>query len=189
MENRRKINRTIALLVALSISGIILYHNIPMKSTNFNYASKITTFDTLEQVIAYSDKIILGTVTDVEDFNQTVSKYTLLIDKNLKSDTNEEKIEVYESQEKLLKGNSYILFLENLDHPLYSEHSYTSFEKNLILEVVENETVTKSKIFNNETDLNKIMKKINKSDYTVVEQNKDYKVINKLDSIKDLAEE
>ena len=189
-------SRIFVLFLALTLGGIALfYSNSPTQSlaqnnndTHVYFAQQDIFFNSLDQVIDYADAIVTGVVVKEEAFNDDISKYTLSVESNLKASTSNN-IEVYELNGKMITGNSYILFLVELNHPLYSENSYTSFEKNMIINLNEKQSIKENKLLNNETDINNIVKLINKSDKRYSKQKKNYTVINKLNSVKELAEE
>lgn len=196
MVSKTKYSVIIGLLIILSIGSIAFFSTAPTKFTDqdssniyLNYSSNIKTFETLDQVIEFADNIVLGTIVLVEDFSDTVSKYTLAVDKNFKFDLDAQHIDVYEDKGKLITGSSYLLFLEELNHPLYSENSYTSFEKDMIIKIDRSLIVTDHKLLSKEKDLESIIKLISKSDKNVKVQKKDYVVLNKLNTITDLVKE
>ncbi|WP_312700629.1 hypothetical protein [Sedimentibacter sp.] len=173
----------------------MLYNNETTQSINHgndeiivDSSSKIIVFDTLDKVIEYADNIVLGTVVMEEDFNNSSSKYTLKVDKNLKYNLDIYDIDVYEKKGKLLIGSRYILFLEELNNPLYSENSYTSFDKNMIIQIEQDTIVTENNVLNKEKDLDKLMESISKSDKITKVRKKDYTVFNTLETTDDLVE-
>lgn len=194
MINKTKISTIIILLMILTIVGI-MFNNKFVQSINqgngeiyLDSASQIIVFDTLDQVIEYADNIVLGTVVMAEDFSDALSKYTLKVDKNLKYNLDIYDIDVYEERGKMIAGSRYMLFLEELNHPLYSENSYTSFDKSMIIQINQDTIVTENNVLNKEKDLDKLMESICKSDKITKVRKKDYTVFNTLETTDDLVE-
>lgn len=196
MMKKTKLSIVIVLLMVIVIGGIAFLNKMPINSMSQNNkvsyiesSSQLIVFTTLDQAIEYADNIVVGTVVMEDDFSNTISKYILSINTNLKGSIDTQEIDVYELKGELVAGKDYLLFLEELNNPLYSEYSYTSFEKSMITEINKGKILNANKLFNKETDLNKISKLISNSKAKLKINKKDYIVLNQLETMNNLVEE
>lgn len=86
----------------------------------------------IDELIAGSDHVVLGTVKKVLD-NINTDEYLIEIDKQFKGETESNQIYVYEAKGTLSSDQTYVLFLEETDKPYYPHLTYTSLLKEAIL--------------------------------------------------------
>jgi hypothetical protein len=96
----------------------------------------------LDELIRKSDKIVVGTVTDEEQFSEGATyKFTFTVKNELKGNVEAESIDVYEFHGDLEKGKEYILFLSYWESALYPNPVHTSINKNSLIEVKKNNLI------------------------------------------------
>lgn len=165
--------------------------NLERKHIMFVENSHIYNMNSLEDLIKYSDNIIVGTIAREERISKDTNKYTVNIEKNIKGDTDSPDIDVYEPRDTMQVGKKYLLFLGYFDSPLYSRAIYTSINKECIIEVENEKLAGKKKFINEAYDYKDIVKDIEKS--SGIKLNNDskskYKIKNKYDNTKDLLAE
>lgn len=88
----------------------------------------IHAIKSVDDVIAYSNTVVLATVLDAFPLGNQVTKYTVLIDKTFKGNTEDRDIDVYEAEGTLESGKQYLLFLGKHDSALFprtNTHQYS----------------------------------------------------------------
>lgn len=139
----------------------------------------------LDELIRKSDNIVVGTVTDEEQFisKGQPDKFTFTVKNELKGNVEEESIDVYEFPGGLEKGKEYILFLSYWESALYPKPVYTSINKNSLIEVKRNKLIGGKFIGSKKKD--EFIQYIKSSKEVNVFSEMDYDVI---DKAKDLGE-
>lgn len=110
-------------------------HDNEPKEIVLSELSYNTEINSLNDVIKNSTNIILGTVSERQEFSKFTDKYILSVENNIIGNTQASMIDVYEKKDSLKVGSKYILFLEYADTPLYPNPQYTSVYKECIIEV------------------------------------------------------
>lgn len=96
----------------------------------------------LDELIRISDRIVVGTVTDEEQFSEGPSyKFTFSVSDELKGNVEAESIDVYEFHDDFKKGKEYLLFLSFWESELYPRPVYTSHNKDSLIEVKRNKLI------------------------------------------------
>ena len=110
------------------------------KNQSVRYES-LSEFRDLEGVIMISDNIVIGTVTDEEQFSESTYKYTFTVSDELKGNVEAESIDVYEFYGVMEKGKEYLLFLGSWESELYPRPVYTSNNKDSLIKVNRNNLI------------------------------------------------
>lgn len=96
----------------------------------------------LDSLIMKSDNIVIGIVTDEEQFSEGPTyKFTFTVNDELKGNVEAKSIDVYEFYGDLVKGKEYILFLDYWESELYPKPVYTSYNKDFLIEVRKNSLI------------------------------------------------
>jgi len=105
------------------------------------HAASTVELNSIDDLVKYAHAIVYGTVKDVEAFSEGTNEYSLKIIEELKVGMDAEEIYVYEIDDTLQVGESYLLFLSSFDGGLFPHPIYTSINKEAILRV-ENKDIT-----------------------------------------------
>lgn len=177
--------------IILASGTFFLVNNYNQKATEniyLNSASQMNTMESIDDLVKYSDLVIIGTVLDSEEINNDEIKYTVSIDKNIKGTLDTNDIDVYEAKNTLQSGKQYILFLGYFDSALYPREVYTSIDKDGILEIYDGKINSRNMYGEKDKSVDSIIKIIEKS-RSIKYQNKQIAKIDKeFDSIKNLIE-
>ncbi len=190
----KKINRVQLLLFVLAITfiltsaSLIVNKNITSsKNTdNIEFTSHMNKMNTMDDIIKYSDKVIIGTVISKDEIDESLTKYIVFIDKSLKGDLSSTDIDVYETKNALEVGKQYILFVGYFDSALYPREVYTSMDKDCIIEVANGKLISRNKFGEKNHTLETIIKSIEKSPSINSNNKKTYNVKNEFANIKEL---
>ena len=145
----KKINSIFAFLVLLALAtGIFFLSNnrlkreVPTDTNNnpdskvyYTSSSKLVSIDTIDDLVKYSDLVIIGTVLESEEIADGQLKYVVSVDKFFKGNAGSENIDVYESKDTLVCNKQYIFFLAMSDYPVYPREVYTSIDKDKLYEI------------------------------------------------------
>jgi len=104
------------------------------------FTSLLYDLSTIDNLVKYSDIIILGTVTETENISKSDTKYLVSVDRTIKGTCTDD-IDVYETKDTLQEGKQYLLFLECYYTPLYPREIYTSIDKESIFELSGNKII------------------------------------------------
>lgn len=145
----KKINSIFVFLVLLALAtGIFFLSNnrlkreVPTDTNNnpdskvyYTSSSKLVSIDTIDDLVKYSDLVIIGTVLESEEIADGQLKYVVSVDKCFKGNAGSENIDVYESKDTLVCNKQYIFFLAMSDYPVYPREVYTSIDKDKLYEI------------------------------------------------------
>src|SRR5690606_20454129 len=81
-------------------------------------------FESLDDYIHYADHIVSGKVTDISLFDEGTNEYVFTIDRQVKNHIASETILLYDLNNQLSLGESYLLFLEAFEGGLYPSTIY-----------------------------------------------------------------
>lgn len=109
----------------------------------------------IDQLVAISDHIILGTVTKVLN-NINHEEFVVQINKQYKGKAETKQIHVFESNGALTANQSYILFLNVTKSPYIPHLTYTSPVKEAILLIEEENVVHHSALLHSSITLNQL---------------------------------
>ncbi|QNU66537.1 hypothetical protein EHE19_017045 [Ruminiclostridium herbifermentans] len=136
---------TIILVLCILFVGSLLLYNFNFKSVTTNKSDNKSIvisntensvqFNSANDLIKYADNVIVGSIVEDNEFSKTTREYTFLVEEELKGSANSSKIKVYETNNTLNLGKKYILFLESSESTYFPETSYTSLDKDAIIEV------------------------------------------------------
>jgi hypothetical protein len=163
----------IGIAICIVLVGSILIYNSKNNSTNSEPESKVVSeseslvqFESVNDLIKYSDNVVLGKVIEDNEFSKTTREYTFTVENSLKGSVNSLKIKVYETNGTLNLGNKYILFLESSQSEYFPDTSYTSVDKDAIIKVDEKELFCKkSGLVEDSKNINAFIQKIKTSPY------------------------
>ena len=142
--------------------------------------------ETLDDLIRVSDNIVIGTVTDEEQFSEGPTyKFTFTVNNELKGNVEAKSIDVYEFYGDLEKGKQYILFLSFWENELYPNPVYTSVNKGSLIEVDQN-TLIGGEMFVGQKTKNEIIEYIKSSKEVSVFSEKEDAVIEKANDLAEL---
>lgn len=201
----RKINWVATFLVLIILTtGVFFLINNGIKSdmsddTNnddqkstiyYSSASQMTAIESIDDLVKYSDLVIIGTVLSSEEIDDMQLKHTVSMDKCLKGNVDSTDIDVYEVKNKLQSDKQYILFLGCFDSTLYPRAVYTSIDKDNIFEISNGKIKTNSEnaISKKEEHADNIIKSIENSLYLKSQTTKIVKKAKESDSTKNLIE-
>lgn len=193
-----KKNLKLLLFVSLSCTCLIFAHAVITKSLNtsinsssideevLSFADSIIEFKDINDLVKYSDNIVIGTVDRKSTFNETTDEYVFDVEKELKGKVTSKDINIYESKGSLLVGERYLLLLESWEGELYPKTTYTSVDKRALMQISNgildtNFFLTKRY---NEKDIEEIIKNCPEVKVT---NNEKIEVIDSIDSIEELS--
>jgi hypothetical protein len=121
----KKINSIFVFLVLLALATGIFFlsdnrlkrevptdtNNNPDSKVFYTSSSKLVSIDTIDDLVKYSDLVIIGTVLESEEIADGQLKYVVSVDKCFKGNAGSENIDVYESKDTLVCNKQYIFFL------------------------------------------------------------------------------
>lgn len=110
-------------------------NNNPDSKVYYTSSSKLVSIDTIDDLVKYSDLVIIGTVLESEEIADGQLKYVVSVDKCFKGNAGSENIDVYESKDTLVCNKQYIFFLAMSDYPVYPREVYTSIDKDKLYEI------------------------------------------------------
>lgn len=145
----KKINSIFVFLVLLALATGIFFllnnrlkrevptdtNNNPDSKVFYTSSSKLVSIDTIDDLVKYSDLVIIGTVLESEEIADGQLKYVVSVDKCFKGNAGSENIDVYESKDTLVCNKQYIFFLAMSDYPVYPREVYTSIDKDKLYEI------------------------------------------------------
>jgi hypothetical protein len=145
----KKINSIFVFLVLLALATGIFFllnnrlkrevptdtNNNPDSKVYYTSSSKLVSIDTIDDLVKYSDLVIIGTVLESEEIADGQLKYVVSVDKCFKGNAGSENIDVYESKDTLVCNKQYIFFLAMSDYPVYPREVYTSIDKDKLYEI------------------------------------------------------
>lgn len=108
----------------------------PNKST-----TSTVDLDNIDDLVKYASHIVYGTVIDVTPFSAGTSEYFVQVHEEFKSELDAKEIYVYEPDGTLEIGESYILFLSEFIGGFFPHPTYTSINKEVILQGNKNSLV------------------------------------------------
>ena len=125
----KKINSIFVFLVLLALATGIFFllnnrlkrevptdtNNNPDSKVYYTSSSKLVSIDTIDDLVKYSDLVIIGTVLESEEIADGQLKYVVSVDKCFKGNAGSENIDVYESKDTLVCNKQYI-FLAMSDY-------------------------------------------------------------------------
>lgn len=190
MRKIRLISCAIAFII-LAVGTFFLVNNNKKSSTQsiqMNFASQMYALESIDDLIKYSDNVIIGTVLDSEEISDAELKYTISIDKNLKGTVDSRDIDVYETKETLQRGKQYILFLGYFDSALYPREVYTSIDKESIFEIYDGKINSNNKYGEKDKSVEDVTNSIETSPCINYKNKQTAKVEKEYDSIKSLIE-
>lgn len=197
IRNRKKQVSILVIMAVITIAGVFAFGNSDKFVLSSNNEKQIITqvhtsqevdINTLDDLIKYSDNVIVGTVIEDESFSHNTNKYTVSIDKNLKGTVEEGDIDVYESIDALENGGQYILFLGYFDSPLYSRAVYTSMDKECIVGIDNEKLVGRKKFIDEEYSYKDVVKAIENSTGLKIKSGKKFDIKKRYESTQELIE-
>lgn len=103
--------------------------DFPIKSITYT-----VDMDNIDDLVKYAHTIVYGTVIDVDLFSEGTSEYLVQVHEELKAGLDAEEIYVYELDGTLKVGESYLLFLSEFIGGFVPHPTYTSINKEVILQ-------------------------------------------------------
>ncbi len=163
----------IALALCILLIGSLLLYNFNSKSaTNSKNKSIVISntestvqFNSVNDLTKYADNVIIGSIIEDNEFSKTTREYTFSVEEELKGSVDSSsKIRVYETNDTLKLGNKYILFLESSESTYFPETSYTSVDKESIIEIKGQKLVCKKdELLDNSKDISDLVKEVKTS--------------------------
>lgn len=137
---------SLIVIIITSIIMLIIINNFDEKDHSFEaiyeeieaiklaYAQSESNYDSLDQLVKNAVVIVSGTVKDVSNFDDVTKEYLFSIDEQFKGESNTEEILIYEYNDLLTVGQSYLLFLTRWEGGLYPSAVHTTLDtEDLIL--------------------------------------------------------
>lgn len=153
-----------------------------------NESQKIEPHGSFDDLIKSVDNIVTGTIIDGEEFNDMgTMKFTLEVENNIKSDTVDRTIDVYQAKELLNVGDKYLLFLYYNENPLFPRTAYTPSRENILL-INDNLVIGAEKYFE-DTSADHILQYISSSSSLLQPQREVSKVIEQAGNLEELMQQ
>jgi hypothetical protein len=152
-------------------------------------ASHNVPLETIDDLVKYSNYIVLGTVESESDFNDSTSEYKFLVENNLKSSIKAPEIYVYEAKAALISGNRYLLYLSCSDSIYYPGGAiYTSIDKESITLIDDNNLTSSNKFTDKEMNESKLINKIRSSEFINSKKEQRYDFMDKAEDYTELSD-
>lgn len=196
---KRLIFIIICFVVSISLLGFFFYSTAANKNkynTNSEliktYTSQAFGFENIDELIAFADTIVIGTIEEEIDFSLHTGKNRFAVDKILKGNITDSFIYVYETKGTFALNDRYLLFLQSCDASLYPEITYTAIEDESIVQIGNGgNLVGNAKYIDNDLNEEKIVQHIENSSSVKINTNNMIRFTfkDKADSIDELISE
>lgn len=134
--------------------------NADEKEAPVSHMVSTVELNSIDDLVKYAYTVVYGTVIDVEPFSEGTSEYLFQVHKELKTGLDAEEIYVYEVDETLDVGESYLLFLSSFTESFAPHTIYTSINKETILKIDNNDITHNSSYLPQDMTLAQTMKDI-----------------------------
>lgn len=166
-------------------------HGIELEDHSQHERLSVRAINNIDDLINYSDTIIIGTVMNVVNFGADgTNKYSVSVNNALKGPAASDIIDVYGVGDILEIGKQYALFLGYWESELFPEPVYNLKDNSLIIEVQQNNLIGAEKILEGKTteELISYIKGPNVSKKAkVLSDSPEFEIIDKLNSMDDLV--